>query len=75
MTIRTTGGDMQWPVMPGSAPGGAASYAVATRAAVDGGFDRMIFSRGRFAVESLGAAPIAVPAWAEVARVVEDCRG
>lgn len=75
MTIRTTSGDAQWPVLPGGTPGAATSLAVATRAAVDGGFDRMIFSRGRFAVEAPGAQPIAVPAWAEVARVIEDCRG
>lgn len=75
MTIRTTSGDAQWPVLPGGAPGAATSLAVATRAAVDGVFDRMIFSRGRFAVEAPGAQPIAVPTWAEVARVIEDCRG
>lgn len=75
MMIRTTAGDAQWPVLPGGAPGAATSLAVATRAAVDGVFDRMIFSRGRFAVEAPGAQLIVVPTWAEVARVIEDCRG
>ena len=75
MMIRTTAGDAQWPVLPGGAPGAATRLAVATRAAVDGVFDRMIFSRGRFAVEAPGAQPIVVPTWAEVARVIEDCRG
>ncbi|MBS0254767.1 MAG: hypothetical protein JSS36_06035 [Proteobacteria bacterium] len=36
--------------------------------------DAMAFSRGRFSVEASGAAPLVLPAWPEVARVVEDCR-
>jgi hypothetical protein len=36
--------------------------------------DAMAFSRGRFGVQSPGAAPLVVPAWPELARVVEDCR-
>lgn len=37
--------------------------------------DAMGFSRGRFVVEGGGGASLVVPAWAEVLRVVEDCRG
>ncbi len=36
--------------------------------------DAIVFSRGRFAVEARGFAPIFVPTWPEIARVVEDCR-
>jgi hypothetical protein len=36
--------------------------------------DAIAFSRGRFGVSVSGAAPLVVPAWAEVARVIEDCR-
>lgn len=36
--------------------------------------DAMAFTRGRFAVEAEGAAPLFLPSWAEVSRVVEDCR-
>lgn len=36
--------------------------------------DAIIFSRGRFAVEARGLAPIYAPTWPEIARVVEDCR-
>ena len=36
--------------------------------------DAMAFSRGRFAVETLGEAPLYVPSWPEVSRVTEDCR-
>lgn len=37
--------------------------------------DAMAFSRGRFVVERAGAAALVLPAWAEVGRVIEDCRG
>ena len=37
--------------------------------------DAMVFSRGRFVVERTGAAPLVVPPYAEIGRVVEDCRG
>jgi hypothetical protein len=36
--------------------------------------DAMAFSRGRFMVEARGWMPLYLPAWPEVARVVEDCR-
>lgn len=36
--------------------------------------DAMAFSRGRFMVEAQGLAPLYVPSWPEVSRVVEDCR-
>ena len=36
--------------------------------------DAIVFSRGRFAVEAQGFAPIYAPTWPEIARVVEDCR-
>jgi hypothetical protein len=47
----------------------------AALAAGDPLLDEMAFSRGRFAVEADGLEPLIVPAWAEPARVVEDCRG
>lgn len=42
--------------------------------ATDGLFDQIVFSRGRFLIEAPGAAPLVLPAWPELARVVEDCR-
>ncbi|MCX9148019.1 hypothetical protein, partial [Erythrobacter sp. WG] len=36
--------------------------------------DAMALSKGRFAVESEGLAPLYLPSWAEVSRVIEDCR-
>jgi len=75
MTVHTSFGDAQWPVIAGQAPGADTPYAVATRAAADGTFDKIAYSRGRFAIEAPGTQSISVPAWAEVSRVIEDCRG
>jgi hypothetical protein len=36
--------------------------------------DAMAFSRGRFMVEVPGRSPLYLPSWAEVSRVIEDCR-
>jgi hypothetical protein len=36
--------------------------------------DAMAFSRGRIAVEVAGTAPLYIPAWPEMARVIEECR-
>ena len=36
--------------------------------------DAMVFARGRFAIEADGLAPLYLPSWPEVARVIEDCR-
>ncbi|WP_017665167.1 hypothetical protein [Porphyrobacter sp. AAP82] len=37
--------------------------------------DAMALSKGRFAVEVDGTAPLILPSHAEVSRVIEDCRG
>ncbi len=36
--------------------------------------DRIAFSRGRFSVQASGAPQLVVPSWAEVTRVIEECR-
>ena len=36
--------------------------------------DAMAFSKGRFAVEVAGLPTLYAPSWAEVTRVIEDCR-
>ncbi len=51
--------------------GGAAGWRLAARDPV---LDEIAFSRGRFMVEGLGPRLI-LPAWAQPARVIEDCRG
>ena len=36
--------------------------------------DAMAVTKGNFAVESAGMATLYLPGWAEVTRVIEDCR-
>ncbi|SOB86505.1 hypothetical protein SAMN06297144_1611 [Sphingomonas guangdongensis] len=52
----------------------AAQGGVAQLPARDPLLDAIGFSRGRFVVEAPPLAPAAIPAWAEILRVVEDCR-
>ncbi|WP_086739526.1 hypothetical protein [Erythrobacter colymbi] len=49
-------------------------YAAADTAAGDPLLDAMALSKGRFAVEVEGLAPLILPSHAEVSRVIEDCR-
>lgn len=37
--------------------------------------DAIAFSKGRFALETGGQETLYVPAWPEITRVIEDCRG
>lgn len=46
----------------------------ASLAASDRLLDAMALSKGRFAVEVHGAPTLYLPSWAEVTRVIEDCR-
>lgn len=68
MTIRTSALER---TLAGRAEGGRL---VAQLTADDPLLDAMAFSRGRFAVQVAGRAPLVIPAWPELARVVEDCR-
>jgi len=36
--------------------------------------DAMALTKGRFAIEAQGTPTLYIPAWAEVTRVIEDCR-
>lgn len=72
ITVRTTFGDAQWPA---SAADPARPLLSVRRAATDPLFDRIAYSRGRFMIEASGAGALILPAWPEVARVIEDCRG
>lgn len=53
--------------------GGRAMSAVVLNA-TDAFLDAVAFSRGRVAIASPGLDGLAVPAWAEPARAIEDCR-
>lgn len=56
------------------ATGGEPPYVAASFAPTDSLLDAMAFSRGRFALDQPGTSPLALPAWAEIGRVIEDCR-
>ena len=70
-TLHTTSGAQSFTAQP---TGGELPYIGIALAPGDMILDRMIYSRGRFLVEGAGA-PLVVPSWPEIARVVEDCRG
>jgi hypothetical protein len=71
-TIRTTTLTRSIPLRP---TGGEAGYVASQLAPSDAMLDAMAFSRGRFVIDRVGAAPLVVPPYAEVGRVIEDCRG
>jgi len=75
LTVRTSTLARSLPVQPTSAgPAGAPPFVATRLAARDPLLDAMVYSRGRFIVEQSGAATLVIPAWAEIARVTEDCR-
>ena len=47
---------------------------IARLGAADPLLDAIALSRGRFAVDSPGLPQLVLPPWAEVTRVIEDCR-
>lgn len=71
LTLRTSSLARALSVQP---TGATPPYVAAALTPRDALLDAMAFSRGRFLVEQPGAPTLVVPAWAEVARVTEDCR-
>ena len=57
-------------LVPGAVPQVTAQFAPDDRL-----LDAMAFTRGRFTVEQSGTTPLVLPPWAEVGRVIQDCRG
>jgi hypothetical protein len=72
LAVRTSSTARSLPVSPS---GGTPAYVAVSLSPTDPLLDAMAFSRGRFALDQAGAPPLALPAWAEVGRVIEDCRG
>jgi hypothetical protein len=71
MTLRATTGLQTYAVANnGSTP----PYISGEIATSDPHLDALAFSRGKFLVSVKGGADLVVPSWAEVARVIEDCR-
>jgi hypothetical protein len=55
--------------------GGSVAYLATEIMPTDPILDAMALSRGRIAIETEGTQPIAIPSWAEITRITEDCRG
>ncbi|URW74889.1 hypothetical protein M9980_09960 [Sphingomonas donggukensis] len=72
MTVRTSTTARTLGAQP---TGGTPAYSATTLGVADPLLDAMGFSRGRFVVEAAPLETLVIPAWAEVLRVVEDCRG
>lgn len=72
LTIRTSSVTRALSVQP---TGGTTPYVAAALMPNDSLLEAMGFSRGRFVVQQAGSPPLVVPAWAEIERVTEDCRG
>ena len=72
LTVRTSSTTRAVPVRP---TGGTQAYVAAEFAAREPLLDAMAFSRGHFVIEQAGAPALVVPAYAEIGRVIEDCRG
>jgi hypothetical protein len=69
IVVRTSFGQRRLPALADR------NQAAATLPASDSLLDQMAFSRGRFLVSIEGGLSLVVPAWPELARVVEECRG
>ena len=69
IVVRTTNGDRQLSASQDHL------RVYATVPAADPLLDEIAFSRGRFLVQAAGSPAAILPAWPEVARVIEDCRG
>ena len=72
LTVRTSSVARTLAIRP---TGGQPPYVAAELPARDPLLDAIAFSRGRFAIEQAGVAPLVAPSWAEIGRVIEDCRG
>jgi hypothetical protein len=72
MVVRTNSAMKELLASPTS---GTVAYLATEIMPTDPILDAMALSRGRIAVEAEGQQPIAIPSWAEITRIVEDCRG
>lgn len=54
--------------------GGTPAYHAVEFGPRDSLLDAIAHTRGRFVIEGTGVAPLVIPAWAEINRVIEDCR-
>jgi len=71
MVIRTSS---MTKTMAATASDASPAYLAADIVTTDPILDAMAFSRGRVLVDMEGQQPVILPTWAEIARIVEDCR-
>jgi hypothetical protein len=71
LTIRTSSTTRTLAAVPA---GGTPAYLAVELDVHDPLLDAIGYSRGRFVVEGAGLPALTIPAWAEMLRVVEDCR-
>ena len=72
MVIRTSSSSKEFATSP---RGASPMYVTAEILPNDEILDAMAFSRGRILVDAEGQQPVILPTWAEITRIVEDCRG
>ncbi|RYE01474.1 MAG: hypothetical protein EOP61_11140 [Sphingomonadales bacterium] len=72
LEVRTSTDRVVLPVQPA---GGTPPYMAVDLAPRDKVIDSMGFSRGRFLVRAAPMPDLVLPAWPEILRVAEDCRG
>lgn len=71
LRIRTETADRIVTAQPAGEAGPAVAIALTARDPI---LDAMALTKGRFAIEAQGSPTLYLPAWAEVTRVIEDCR-
>ena len=71
IVIRTSSSMKEFAAKP---TGGTPVYLASEIMPLDAILDAMAFSRGRILLETDGHPAIILPTWAEIARIVEDCR-
>jgi hypothetical protein len=71
MRIRTETAERVVTAQPVAGQTSAVAVAISARDPI---LDAMALTKGRFAIEAQGTQTLYLPAWAEVTRVIEDCR-
>lgn len=72
MTVRASSALKQFSAQ---STGATPAYVAVEIAPGDRFLDAIVYTRGRIAIETAGQQSIAIPVWAEIAKVIEDCRG
>lgn len=71
LRIRTETAERVVTAQPVAGPVSSVAVAIPARDPI---LDAMALTKGRFAIEAQGTQTLYIPAWAEVTRVIEDCR-